>query len=100
MSTTSTTTSSTRALSFPRGPGITTEVDADEAPASNTIHLPQPIRLRAVRHIINERAERIGAPRAAVRYAMATALREMQSGRSAASAVAIGVRALRMQARA
>lgn len=61
----------------------------------STIHLPQPIRLRAVRQVIAERAERIGAPRAAVRYAMATALREMQSGRSAAGAVAMALKPLR-----
>ena len=60
-----------------------------------TIQLPNPVRLRAVRQAIRLRAATAHASTTDTRRALATALREMQAGHSAACAVAIGVRALR-----
>lgn len=61
----------------------------------NTLHLPNPIRLRAVRQAIAHRATATCASTTATRRALATALHEMQEGRSAAVAIAVALKTLR-----
>jgi hypothetical protein len=60
-----------------------------------TIELPNPVRLRAVRQAIRLRAATAHASTTDTRHALATALREMQQGHSAATAVALAIKPFR-----
>lgn len=58
------------------------------------VQLPDPLRLRAGMDAVRARAASVGASTDALRRSLAVLLRELQSGRSTASAVALANSAL------
>ena len=67
---------------------------------SNVIQLPIPARLCAAREAITVRANRLGATEAQRRRALAVLIRELDAGRSTASAVALANSAMLRDVRA
>lgn len=66
---------------------------------SAVIHtMPDPVRLRAGKQAVNERAAQLGASKESLRKAVGILIREMQAGRSAAASVALANSSMRREA--